>query len=124
MAFSFSALGTIRSACEPDGHPGLKFGHIALGIEAQAQRIAVVITDRALGLPSRKWPQPQELRDERRGRFARAHPSHIDRHSHPDAAQEIFPTCSRSGQFDAQCDTEACATLFLMCHHFHNVSCK
>ena len=50
-----------------------------------------MITDRALGLPGCKWSQRQELGDERRARFARAHPSHVDDHSDPDAVQVIFP---------------------------------
>jgi hypothetical protein len=57
MAFSFSALGTVGSACEPDGHPGFEFGRITFGIEAQAQRVAVVIADSALGLPGGKDPE-------------------------------------------------------------------
>jgi hypothetical protein len=80
-----------RSAIEPHRHAGLECGRITLRIEAHAQRIAVVITHRALGLPRRKRPQRQELRDQRRGRVARARPSHVDHHSRPDAVQEIFP---------------------------------
>src|SRR6266511_5863754 len=106
MTFSFSPFGTIRSACKPNGHPGLEFGHIGLGIETQAQRIAVVITDRTLGLPSRKWPQRQELGDERRGRFARTDPSHLDYHSHPDAVQEIFPRVEGQPLLAGLCDRE------------------
>src|SRR5438034_7623579 len=73
------AARRFTSANEPDRHAGLEGRRIALRIEAQAQRIAVVITDRALSLPGCKWPQQQELSDERRGRFARACPSHVDR---------------------------------------------
>jgi hypothetical protein len=61
--------GHSHSAIEPDGHAGLESGRIALWIEAQAQRIAVVVADCALGLPSGKGPQRQELSDERRQSF-------------------------------------------------------
>src|SRR5215813_3716295 len=69
-----ASVAVPRSTVEPHCHTGLEGGRIALRIEAQAHRIAVVITDRALGLPSCKRPKRQELGDERRGRFARAHP--------------------------------------------------
>jgi hypothetical protein len=56
----------IDSAVKPHGHSWLKFRHIALRIEAQAQRIAIVIADRALGLPGRERPERQELSDDGR----------------------------------------------------------
>src|SRR5260370_36385718 len=73
--------GRARSTLEPYCHAGLEVGRIALRIEAQPQRVAIMITDRALGLPGCKWAQRQELGDEGRARFARAHPSHVEDHS-------------------------------------------
>jgi hypothetical protein len=43
-----------RSAIEPHRHSRLEGAHVALRLEAQAQRAAVVIVDRTLGLPRRK----------------------------------------------------------------------
>ena len=53
-----------RSAIEPHRHPGLEGGGIAERIEAQAQRVAVVIADGALGLPGRERPERHQLGDE------------------------------------------------------------
>src|SRR5262250_2009748 len=55
-----------RSTIEPHCHARLKFARIALRIEAQAHRIAVVVADRALRLPGCEGPERQDLRDERR----------------------------------------------------------
>ena len=52
--------------------PGSKRGRIALRIEAQAQRVAIVIADRALGLPGRERPERPQLGDDGRRRLARA----------------------------------------------------
>src|SRR5262249_14905834 len=52
---------------------------------------AIVVADGALGLPSCKWPQRQDLGDERRARRVRAERCHLDNHPHPDAVQEILP---------------------------------
>jgi hypothetical protein len=38
----------------PDHHARLEPGRIALRIKSQSQRVAVVIADRALGLPCRE----------------------------------------------------------------------
>ena len=54
-----------KSAIEPNRHSGLEAARITLRIEPQAQRIAVVIADRAFGLPGRE-------RSERRRGAAKA----------------------------------------------------
>ena len=61
-------------------------------IEAQAQRIAIVIADRALGLPGRERPERQQLGDDGRRRLA-ARPRR--------ATSTVAPTvrpCSRSSR--------------------------
>src|SRR5262245_12106799 len=69
--FSFFAAPR-HSAIEPDRHTGLEPGRIALRIEAQAQRIAIVIADRALRLPGRERPNRPKLGDSGGYRFAPA----------------------------------------------------
>src|SRR5215510_512278 len=54
----------LRSRIEPDRHAWLEAGRITLQIEAQAQRIAVVIANRTLGLPGRERPQRPQLCDQ------------------------------------------------------------
>ena len=55
---------SLRSRIEPDRHAGLEAGRITLQVEAQAQGIAVVIANRALGLPSRERAQRAQLGDQ------------------------------------------------------------
>ena len=43
-----------RLALEPDRHARLEIRRIAFRIEAYAERAAIVIADRALGLPRRE----------------------------------------------------------------------
>jgi hypothetical protein len=47
-------LGESRLALEPDRHARLESHRITFRIEAQAERAAIVIADRALGLPRRE----------------------------------------------------------------------
>ena len=62
------------TAIEPDRHAGLEPGPIALRIEAQAQRIAIVIADRALSLPGRERPDRLKFGDDGWHGFAHALP--------------------------------------------------
>src|SRR4029434_3448186 len=53
-----------RSRIEPDRHAWLESGWITLQIEAQAQCIAVMIANSALGLPGRERAQRAQLGDQ------------------------------------------------------------
>jgi hypothetical protein len=46
---------------EPDRHAGFQFGRIALRVETQTQRIAIVVADGPLGLPGRERPEGYEF---------------------------------------------------------------
>ena len=77
LATSRSAPWPIRTRSQRTSHtvmPGSNTVASPLRIEAQAQRIAIVVADRALGLPGRERPERQELGDDRRRRSARARP--------------------------------------------------
>src|SRR5215510_9462865 len=56
-------FGPRHSAIEPDRHAGLELRRIALRIEAQAKRIAIVIADRTLGLPRCEGSERSKLGD-------------------------------------------------------------
>src|SRR5262245_42506390 len=60
------------SAKEPHRHTRLENSWIALWIEAQAQRVAVVAAGGALGLPGRERAERPKLGDDGRHRFAAA----------------------------------------------------
>jgi hypothetical protein len=64
-----SALGG-SLALEPDRHTGLEARRIAYRIEAHAERVAVMIADSTLGLPSRKRAKRRKLGNYGRFRFA------------------------------------------------------
>ena len=53
----FSIPCNFRSRIEPDRHAWFEAGRITSQIEAQAQRIAIVIANGTLGLPSRERAQ-------------------------------------------------------------------
>jgi hypothetical protein len=53
----------IFSTSNPNHHAGLKSTRIALRIETQPKRVAIVIADRALGLPGREGAERPELSD-------------------------------------------------------------
>src|SRR5215467_15924796 len=79
-----------RSATEPDRHAGFEPAGIALRVDAQAQRVAIVGADRTLRLPSGERSKRHELGyDSRRG-FARARPHNTDLRSDRETAQLIF----------------------------------
>src|SRR5262245_8627290 len=54
----------LRSRIEPHRHAGLEAGRITPQIEAQAQRIAVVIANRTLGLPGRESAERTQFGDQ------------------------------------------------------------
>jgi hypothetical protein len=56
-------IGKSRLAIEPDRHAGLETGSNALRVEAQPQRTAVVVADRALRLPGRERTERHQLGD-------------------------------------------------------------
>src|SRR5262249_9752821 len=58
-----------RSTLEPNRHAGLQSRPIAVRIETQAQRIAIVIANRTLGLPGRKRAKRHKLGDRGGSRF-------------------------------------------------------
>src|SRR5262249_39614567 len=74
-------------AIEPDRHAGLEIGGIALRIEAQPQRAAVVIADRAFRLPGRERAERDQLGDDSAYRVAGARPSDIGLRPNREAAQ-------------------------------------
>jgi len=79
-----------RLAMDPDSHPRLEADRIGLRIESQAQCVAIVIANRALGLPSRERSERHELGDECRGWRARARPRDLDFRAHREAVQQVF----------------------------------
>jgi hypothetical protein len=72
VRFARCAIDERGSAIEPDRHAGFEAARITLRIEAQAQRIEIVVADRALGLPGREWPEWQQLGDDGRHYWLRA----------------------------------------------------
>ncbi|GCC44034.1 hypothetical protein chiPu_0028186, partial [Chiloscyllium punctatum] len=58
------------SAFDPDAHAGFETFCGAGGVEAQPQRVAVVIADHALGLPGGEHAERPQLGDEGLGRAA------------------------------------------------------
>src|SRR5215831_20100703 len=79
-----------RLTMDPDCHPRLEADRIGLRIESQAQCVAIVSANRALGLPSRERSERHELGNNGRCRFARALPRHLDLRSDGEAAQPIL----------------------------------
>src|SRR5262249_28439556 len=83
------------SATDPDRHARLKPGCVDRRIEAQAQRISIMIPDRALGLPSCERPERHQLGNDGRCRFARARAGDLYLRPHREAEQENFPPVAR-----------------------------
>ena len=81
---------TWRSAIEPDGHARLESSRSTLWVEAQAQRVAIVIADCALGLPGREGAKRPQLGNDGRGCRARARVRDLDRGTDREAGEEIF----------------------------------
>src|SRR5262245_17022847 len=80
-----------KSAMEPNRHAGLEAARITLRIEPQAQRIAVVIADRALGLPGRERSERHELGDNRGRQLACTRACRVDPGADGEAVQRVFP---------------------------------
>src|SRR4029077_5773022 len=79
---------TSPSSRYPDRHAGFDPARIALRIEAQPERVAIVIADRALGLPGRESAERSQLGDHRRHRVARAGTRDLDRRPYQEVAQQ------------------------------------
>jgi len=62
-----------------------------LRVEPQAQRVAVVVADRALGLPGGEGAERRELGDEGRRRCTRPRSADVDLRSDREAVQQILP---------------------------------
>jgi len=86
---------SVSSALEPDRHPGFEPIWIATKIETQTEGIAIVIADRAFGLPSRERAQRNKLGNDGRGRYACARPHDVDRRPRRKAVQQIFTHVER-----------------------------
>src|SRR5215471_7378873 len=84
-----------RLAIEPDRHAGFKPGGIALRVEPQAQRVAIMVADRTLRLPSGERSKRHELGDDSRRGFAHARPHNTVLCSDRETAQPIFSHVKR-----------------------------
>src|SRR5882724_6321196 len=83
------------STSNPDRHAGLKPARIALRIETQPERIAIVIADRALGLPGREGAERPQLGDDARHRLACARTRDLDRRPDRQAAEQVLARVER-----------------------------
>src|SRR5262245_33397811 len=84
-----------RLAIEPDRHAGFEPDDIALRVEPQAQRVAIMVADRTLRLPSGERSKRHELGDDSRRGVTHARPHNADLRSDRETAQPIFPHVKR-----------------------------
>ena len=83
------------SARHPDRHARLERGRVALRIKPKAQRVAVVVADRALRLPGCEYPERRELGNKSRRRCNRAWAPDGDSHPDHQAFQEVLAHVER-----------------------------
>src|SRR5262249_298388 len=96
----------LRSSIEPDRHAWFEAVRMPLQIEAQAQRIAIVIANGTLGLPSRERAERAQLGDQSWRLLHRARPPHIDACADREAVQQIFARIERQKLFAHFSDNE------------------
>src|SRR5262245_53285235 len=83
------------STRNPDRHARLDVARIASRIEAQPQRIAIVIADRALGLPGREGTEWPHFGDDGRYRLARTRTGDLDRRPNRETVEQVLACIER-----------------------------
>src|ERR1700686_687979 len=80
---------------DPNSHARIEACGLSLRVEAQAQRIAVMIANNPLGLPGGKDPERPQFGDDAFDRAIGTVPHHAHRFSHRETTEMVFTYIER-----------------------------